>query len=111
MSKKNKIKKFVSDWIKGHEPGTFVKNEHGNIVYSAGHSSLNLTAFFENILSDYSEEVKTAVADYMGSEGCGCCGNYEAHKEHHNKLGKLLNVKQYADKSGYDFSQCRSTDS
>ena len=40
----------------GHEPGTFVKNEHGNYIYSAGHSSLNLVPFFEFLLEDYINE-------------------------------------------------------
>jgi hypothetical protein len=40
----------------GHEPDTFVKNQHGVVIYSAGHSSLNLVAFFENLLEDYLDE-------------------------------------------------------
>lgn len=51
--------------------------------------------------------IRTAVADYISSEGCGCCqgGDHDQHKE---KLGKLLRVKKYADKSGYDFSKYKS---
>lgn len=48
-----KIKEFVKDWINGHEPDTFIKNEHGVVIFSAGPSSLNLTVFFEELLKDY----------------------------------------------------------
>ena len=46
--------------------------------------------------------IRTAVADYMRSEGCSCCQDYEAHHEHHARLGKLLKVQKYPDKSGYE---------
>ena len=49
----DKIKKFVEKWMQGHEPDTFVKNEHGIVMYTDKHSSLNLTIFFENLLEDY----------------------------------------------------------
>lgn len=51
------------------------------------------------------EKIRQAVADYMRSEGCGCCSDYDAHKGHKNKLGKLLKVEHYEDISGYDFSK------
>lgn len=35
---------------------TFVKKQNGTVIYSAGHSSLNLVAFFENLLEDYLDE-------------------------------------------------------
>ena len=54
------------------------------------------------------EEIRRAVADYMSSEGCSCCGDYDAHNEHKAALGRLLNVPQYKDRSGYDFSRFRS---
>lgn len=50
-------------------------------------------------------EIREAVANYMRSEGCSCCRDYDAHKEHEARLAKLLNVKMYSDKSGYDFSK------
>lgn len=50
------IKKFVQEWIDSHEPDTFVRNSYGQIMYSAGYSSLNLTIFFEMLLSDFVEE-------------------------------------------------------
>ena len=56
------------------------------------------------------EEVRRAVANYMRSEGCSCCQNYDAHKEHTEILGKLLKVKPYKDGSGYDFSKYREED-
>lgn len=52
-------------------------------------------------------ELRKAVADYMGSEGCSCCCNVEAHHEHNKRLAKLLRVPMHSDKSGYDFSKYR----
>ncbi len=57
------IKAFVKKWMAGHEPDTFVKNEHGQINYTAGHSTLNLPSFFEDILQDFYEEF-TPVPSY-----------------------------------------------
>lgn len=54
------------------------------------------------------KEIRQAVADYMWSEGCSCCRNIEAHDEHKVRLGKLLHVPMYGDKSGHDFSKFRS---
>lgn len=55
-------------------------------------------------------DIRRAVADYMRSEGCGCCGNYDAHLEHNARLGKLLRVPKYKDGSGYDFAKFRTKD-
>jgi hypothetical protein len=38
------------------------------------------------------EQIRNAVADYMWSEGCGCCRNHEAHEAHQKRLGELLEV-------------------
>lgn len=52
------------------------------------------------------DDLRQAVADYMGSEGCGCCGNYDAHQTHHERLGQLLLVPK---RKGYrDFAKYRS---
>ena len=53
-------------------------------------------------------DVRQAVADYMRTEGCSCCRDYEGHKINEARLGKLLKVKKYDDGSGYDFSKYRS---
>lgn len=53
--------------------------------------------------------LRTAVADYMRSEGCSCCRDSEAHEAHTKALAQLLNVKQYPDGSGYDFGPYRTT--
>ena len=53
-------------------------------------------------------EIRRAVADYMHSEGCSCCQDIDAHREHAKKLGELLNVPMYTDGSGYDFPKFRS---
>ena len=51
------LEQFVQQWMDGHEEDTFIKNEHGNVIYSAGPTSLNLTAYFVNLLEDYQESV------------------------------------------------------
>lgn len=48
-------------------------------------------------------EIRNAVADYMHSEGCSCCRDYEKHEQDAARLGKLLRVPKYSDGSGYDF--------
>ena len=53
-------------------------------------------------------ELRTAIANYMSSEGCGCCSNHEKHDEYEEVIAKLLNVKKYDDDSGYDFSRYES---
>lgn len=47
--------------------------------------------------------LRRAVADYMASEGCGCCSNHIQHKEDEHALAKLLDVPAFKDGSGYDF--------
>jgi len=59
----------------------------------------------ENRLLD---KVRQAVADYMTSEGCGCCSNAEKHEKHKARLAKLLKVPMYGDGSGYDFNRFRT---
>lgn len=49
--------------------------------------------------------IRRALADYMQSEGCGCCGSREEHKAATARLAKLLRVPMYADKSGYNFAR------
>ena len=47
--------------------------------------------------------LREAVANYMKSEGCSCCEDHEAHREHARILAGLLDVPMYDDGSGYDF--------
>ena len=54
------------------------------------------------------EVIRRAVADYMQSEGCGCCGDYLEHKMHTATLGTLLRVPPYKDGSGHDFRKFRT---
>jgi len=61
-------------------------------------------------LLKFRKAVISAVADYMRSEGCSCCQDYEAHKEHTETLGKLLKVPKYKDGSGRDFSKFTTKD-
>ncbi len=50
------------------------------------------------------EAIRTAVANYMGSEGCACCQGPH-HQRHEDALGALLKVPKYDDGSGYNFRQ------
>ena len=61
-----------------------------------------------NELRKFKKELREAVANYMRSEGCACCQDYEGHKEHAERLGKLLNVPRYSDGSGREFSKYQS---
>lgn len=54
------------------------------------------------------KQIRQAVADYMQSEGCGCCGNGDAHREHKATLATLLRVPRYHDGSGYDFGRFKT---
>jgi len=54
-------------------------------------------------MKKFRADVRRAVADYIGSEGCSCCQGSN-HDEHKAALAKLLNVKKYSDGSGYYFS-------
>lgn len=54
------------------------------------------------------KKLRTAVADYMYSEGCSCCQDVENHKKHEAVLAKLLRVPKYKDGSGYDFGRYKT---
>lgn len=53
-------------------------------------------------------DLRRAVADYMSSEGCSCCRDYDRHKENAETLAKLLNIPEYPDGSGYNFAKYRT---
>lgn len=57
----------------------------------------------KDILSS-KEEVRQAVADYIGSEGCSCCRGSK-HEAHAKRLAQLLGVPRYRDGSGYNFGK------
>lgn len=50
------------------------------------------------------KQLRAAIADYISTEGCSCCRDSEGHDEAMGRIGKLLNMKKYSDKSGYDYS-------
>ena len=52
--------------------------------------------------------IRTAVADYMASEGCSCCEDTKSHTQAAARLAELLNVPMYQDKSGYDFTRFKT---
>lgn len=52
--------------------------------------------------------IRQAVADYMATEGCSCCQDWEGHTKAQIELAKLLKVPMYPDKSGYQFYKYRT---
>jgi methionine aminopeptidase len=55
------------------------------------------------------EKIRTAIADYMKSEGCSCCQDAAAHEANTKRLANLLGVPLYKDGSGYNFTPFRTT--
>ena len=53
------------------------------------------------------EIIRRAVADYMYTEGCGCCRSAD-HDQIRERLALLLEVPKYSDGSGRDFNQFRT---
>lgn len=51
--------------------------------------------------------VREAIANYMASEGCGCCSDQDAHERHEARLAELLHVPKDSDGSGYNFHKFR----
>ncbi len=58
MSDKLTPLQFVKQWIESHESDTFIRNEHGQLIYSAGPTRLNLECYFEDLLKDYIDHHK-----------------------------------------------------
>lgn len=54
-------------------------------------------------LKEFKKKMRELVANYMQSEGCSCCQDFEQHKIDKEALAKLLNVPKYDDGSGYNF--------
>lgn len=53
-------------------------------------------------------KIRTALADYIASEGCDCCRDKQGHDDALFTLGKLLKMKKYSDGSGVDYSRYKS---
>lgn len=82
------------------------------------HEPKKITEAFDIVLSEVKKnrlgavsgsllsEIRQAVADYMWSEGCGCCGS-DNHDENGERLAVLLGVKKYEGGSGYDWESVR----
>jgi hypothetical protein len=52
--------------------------------------------------------LRNALADYIASEGCGCCQDKDGHYKAAERLAKLLGVPKYKDGSGYNFYKYKS---
>lgn len=53
----------------------------------------------------FKKKIRTALANYIRSEGCSCCRNIEEHEKDTATLAKLLKIPKYSDGSGYDFGK------
>lgn len=62
----------------------------------------------ELTLLQFKKKIREMLANYIQSEGCGCCSDSIKHSADLETLGRLLNVKKYSDGSGYDFSKYKS---
>lgn len=49
------------------------------------------------------DKIREAVVEYIRTEGCGCCSDYDGHKAAADKLGALLGFPRYDDDSGVNF--------
>lgn len=79
------------------------KGERKGVVAGEGRSGLKLSPVRPELIEV--SLVRTAVANYIRSEGCGCCSDRDAHREDEEALAKLLDVEPYLDGSGYDFGK------
>ncbi|MGV8863241.1 MAG: hypothetical protein ACOH2T_19005 [Pseudomonas sp.] len=61
-------------------------------------------------LGEKLEKIRTAVAEYMYSEGCGCCRGSD-HEGNTEVLAELLDMDKYSDGSGYDYFKYRANKS
>lgn len=73
-------------------------------IFDSGANEIRVQELFEMHLA----KIRAAVADYMKSEGCECCRDYEAHEVNAARIAKLLGVPPYPDGSGFDFSPFRT---
>ncbi len=47
--------------------------------------------------------LRELIATIESNMGCGCCGNWDKTSEAFAAAGKILGVKRYKDKSGYNW--------
>lgn len=81
------------------------------VFIQKGKPPYNVTRFknaMKEINNLYVNDIRTALADYMRSEGCSCCENTGDRKIAAAKLAALLNVPMYKDGSGYNFDKFRT---
>ena len=56
-------------------------------------------------LEEFKKEVRELIANYMRSEGCSCCQDWEGHAKNKKRLGELLDCGKYDGEDEYDFYQ------
>lgn len=52
-------RKFVKEWMEEQEIDTFIKDESGRVMYTSGGTTINLVHYFEELLEDFDEKLKT----------------------------------------------------
>lgn len=75
------------------------------VMYDAW--SAQLRAYAIEAMMAERARLRTAVADYIHSEGCSCCRGND-HDEHKAVIAGLLGVAPYSDNSGFDFAPYRT---
>ena len=57
------------------------------------------------IVEEFKKEVRELIANYMRSEGCTCCQDFEEHAKNKKLLGELLDCGKYDGEDDYNFHQ------
>jgi hypothetical protein len=60
---KNEIKLFVKQWMDSFGPDSFVKNQFGVYIYTAGPHGIELVSLMEDLLESYVEALKEGKYD------------------------------------------------
>lgn len=55
-------------------------------------------------MDKFKEKIRTAVANYISSEGCSCCRDIEAHKKNTKILAELLEVPLHGEAGDYIYN-------
>jgi len=56
-------------------------------------------------LEEFKKVIREALANYMRSEGCSCCQDWDEHAKNKKELGELLDCGKYDGEDEYDFYQ------
>lgn len=94
---------FFSEELEVHTLYVPLWGHNGTLTYGACQTEPHSEGFNSGV-DHLKGQLRTAIADYIRSEGCSCCRG-KSHDDDQNRLAELLDVPQYEDGSGYDFYQ------